>query len=184
MKAKLAFDEINGDSNALAKRIRAERIFGTRDVDGNPSISPELDSLEVNFSGFGTDDRLNVEDIALLALIVRAVAKSGRPVVIVYPGKFHGMPSRVFYYLSRLQFHELLSKGVPGETWHSNVSFKRYLGEVVEADPSALTTHYVPLRWFARGDFTGPVDTDPMKVEPAVKQEVYDHIRELLIGRG
>ncbi|HEY4249242.1 MAG TPA: hypothetical protein VGM64_20635 [Lacunisphaera sp.] len=178
--AKLAFDQIKANSVTLARRLRSAGIFRV-DENGCGTLNDELETLEVTFIGFEAEDRLLLEDVAVLALLIRWVAISDRQVEIIYPKKFKGQPSRIFYYLERLQFHKLLAEGVSGERWHERVTFKNYDPTLsIHIDTSTVSAHYLPLRWFTKHDFTTNTSLSIWKREPTVGEEFERHFRGLL----
>lgn len=73
--AKIAFKGIGTDSRVFALRLAAAKLFD-RDANGVPFVSDGVESLTISFIGVGQNDKLQIEDIATLALVIRSLALS------------------------------------------------------------------------------------------------------------
>lgn len=179
---ELSFEGIGTDSLNFLSRLTDAKLFTIKD--GNNNLAEDIGGLIVTFQGIQPEDGLNIEDVATLALVIRVVAEAGKPVEIIFPRLYQGRPSRIHRFLERLGFRALFTGNITKEAWMANVRVSRSLERISSLTPRKVLTNYIPLRWFASGDFEYDQSVSIWKAHPILKPAVDRHLRAVIQAHG
>ena len=183
MESRITYRGIGKDSRNFALRLKHARLF-RREASGAPVVREEIERLTVSFRGIGSDDWLLLEDLATLALVIRAVAEAGKSVRILLSAFREGKPSRAQRFLERIGFLDLLSgTGTEGE-WENHVTILGERHHISFMPHAGAFTHYLPMQWFGSGQFNYRKDTEIWRVRPQVAASLERSFQEVLHARG
>ena len=181
--ATIKLSGIGKSSRIFAHRLATAKIFVT-DERGVPVVSETLSHLTVSFIGVGPTDTLRIEDLATLALVIRAVAEAGCSVVVELPKPYRGEPSRIYRFLERIGFCDLFTEIHSSSKWRKNVEV---LGHDQHFSPSHFTEtleHYIPLQWFSVEEFALSESQNMWQVRPTIEPYLERQFRSLLQTHG
>lgn len=180
--AKLAFGGNQTiDEHVLASLLHKNGILRAHE-DFFTGIADSFDELEVSLRNLGRErGYFTVPCLAQLALVVRAVAESGRRARVLLPRDFQGQRTSLQWLLAHLGFRELFDGR---EGWQRQVDV---VGDAppIRADDVPGESHYVAFHWFDSSWFNVPREaSDLFVVVPRLHSTVAKRLAELLLARG
>ena len=179
---ELSFEGIGTDPLNCLSRLADAKLFAIKD--GYNILAEDIGGLIVTFQGIQPEDGLSIEDVATLALVVRAVAEAGKTVEIMFPRLYQGRPSRIHRFLERLGFRSLFTGTLAKEAWMANVHISQSLERISSLTPRKYLTNYIPLRWFGNGDFEYDRSVSIWRAHPILKPTVDRQLRAVIQAHG
>jgi adenine/guanine phosphoribosyltransferase-like PRPP-binding protein len=163
----------------LALDVTAEGFF-LRSTSGCLELRRDFAKARVRLRGKG---RIAVADLALLALLIRKVADSGRLVEVLWPQKYGSSFSSRQLFLERIGFGRLLTSPENGE-WTANVAIRGRPRANLRVDDIPVTRHYIPLQWMDRNAFSFAEVDNLFEAEPSVDPSLCSFLTETLLRQN
>ncbi len=170
----------------LSPRVFADRLYANKllapRADHSVDVALDFDAIEVSFRSLGVKrPRFPVSTLAILALLIRRVAETGRRVELILPAPYHGRRSSLQQLLAHLAFVDLFRD--PRHSWTANVALQGTTG-VVRHDELPGGTHYLPFRWFDRSWFSYENRSSPYLHVPKVGGSFERALAGALVAQG
>jgi adenine/guanine phosphoribosyltransferase-like PRPP-binding protein len=186
MHVTLSFKELSIiDTKDLIPLLYSNGVLKTN-ANLTVDINPGLKSLGISFRNIQTyreaeAPQFSISALAMLALLVRRVAESGRNVYILLPGNYRGRRSRLQWLLSHLKFVDLFRESK--RPWTNFINFDGDVAQI-RHDDIPEETHYIPFQWFDCSWFNLEENQNPYEVEPILSGNQQKQLVDILNTQG